>query len=93
MALTPELDDFQACRPTVTTVITAEGGRLLVSTEGATTIGLPNCHALTIPAQQIRSISVGTVHARIAHRLGEIIFGNQSSTKSKRRHSTDAPCG
>jgi len=51
-------------------------GDLLVSTDAATTIGLSNCHIVTIPALQIRSITLSAASNPPAPRtLGDIILG------------------
>ena len=76
----------------VATIITRDGtytGRLVANTENATSIGLPDCRVLTIPAAQIRSVTVGPVHHRRVRTLDGIIFGAHRSTKSKPNHE---PC-
>jgi hypothetical protein len=66
-------------------------GDLLVSTEVATTIGLPNCHIVTIPASQIHSVTISVApsppHPRT---IGDILFGLDQRKEHRHR---DGACG
>jgi hypothetical protein len=75
------------------TIVTTDGsvvvGRLLVNTDTATTVGLPDCRMRSVPSIQIRTVTVGRMPVRKVRTVGELIFEPEAR---KPRHST-GPCG
>jgi hypothetical protein len=49
-------------------------GRLLVNTDTATTVGLPDCRMRSVPSIQIRTVTVGRMPVRTVRTVGELIF-------------------
>jgi hypothetical protein len=60
------------------TLVTTQGtikAELLVNTDSAVTVGLPNCQIETVPSSQIRSITLVAAENEPIRTLGAIIFG------------------
>ena len=60
------------------TLVTTQGtikAELLVNTDSAVTVGLPNCQVETVPSSQIRSLTLIAPRIEPIRTLGAVIFG------------------